>query len=129
MTAAKNGEVWGIITIGENFTEDWNRRMHFATDNATLEGSSVHVYLDMTSKCCTLACFMQNSAVCFVLRGQNSSPFGLKTMRYLRRKFVGWVDFWENWSAKVLNTLCGSLVKNRDSQSTRNVIGSRQKLF
>jgi hypothetical protein len=51
MKAAKNGDVWGIISIGENFTHNWEQRLHFMTDNATLEGSTVFVHLDMTSEC------------------------------------------------------------------------------
>lgn len=51
MKAAKAGSTVGIIDIGEHFTKDLlNRFTQNDTSNATLEGSTVHLYLDMTNQ-------------------------------------------------------------------------------
>lgn len=51
MEASKAGRTSGIINIRENFSTDLMARFsELNLTNETLEGSTVHLYLDMTSE-------------------------------------------------------------------------------
>lgn len=56
LSAARMGQTWGIIEIGENFTQCLIRRYWPSgveggeVDNGTIEGSTIHLYLDMTNQ-------------------------------------------------------------------------------
>ncbi|XP_022100024.1 ABC transporter G family member 20-like isoform X2 [Acanthaster planci] len=47
----RSGEYWGVIEMGANFSVDLLKRFqnYSSADNATIQGGSVHVYLDMTN--------------------------------------------------------------------------------
>ncbi|KAI0241754.1 ABC transporter G family member 20 [Lamellibrachia satsuma] len=49
--SVKQGLNWGVIEIGKNFTQDLIARMTTKTpDNATLAGSEIRLFLDMTNQ-------------------------------------------------------------------------------
>nr|XP_022320004.1 ABC transporter G family member 23-like isoform X2 [Crassostrea virginica] len=56
LDSVRHGECWGVIGIGQNFTQDLILRFTniSAVDNKTIEGSSVQLYLDTTNQQITL---------------------------------------------------------------------------
>ncbi|CAF4035754.1 unnamed protein product, partial [Rotaria sordida] len=51
MDLVKQGQYWGIIAIQDNFTQAVkNKLIELQTDPATLNASSLHLYLDMTNQ-------------------------------------------------------------------------------
>ncbi|CAF5118000.1 unnamed protein product, partial [Rotaria sp. Silwood1] len=49
MDLVKQGQYWGVIAIQDNFTQAVkNKLIELQTDPATLNASSLHLYLDMT---------------------------------------------------------------------------------
>lgn len=56
LDSVRHGETWGVIGIGQNFTQDLFQRFTniSGVDNQTLDGSSVQLYLDTTNQQITL---------------------------------------------------------------------------
>ncbi|CAF4419683.1 unnamed protein product, partial [Adineta steineri] len=49
--SVQQGNYWGVAALQENFTQAVkNKLFGFQSDPATLNASSIHLYLDMTSK-------------------------------------------------------------------------------
>ena len=52
MSAVRNGQAWGAMSIGRNFSQSLQLRVMMAgsADNSTIESSNVDMYLDMTNQ-------------------------------------------------------------------------------
>ncbi|KAK3107884.1 hypothetical protein FSP39_024401, partial [Pinctada imbricata] len=52
LASVRDGDAWGVIAIGANFTTDLIARYSNISgiNNQTIDGSSVHLYLDMTNQ-------------------------------------------------------------------------------
>ncbi|CAF1059337.1 unnamed protein product [Rotaria sp. Silwood1] len=62
MDLVKQGQHWGVIAIQDNFTQAVkNKLIELQTDPATLNASSLHLYLDMTNQQVLLT--MQNALI------------------------------------------------------------------
>lgn len=46
----KLGKAWVAVYLGSNFTTDLMARSSSSMDNATINGSTVHLYADVTSE-------------------------------------------------------------------------------
>ena len=47
----KEGRAWAAVVIGENFTVDLFKRVSDHSDTSVIKGSTIYLYMDVTSEC------------------------------------------------------------------------------